>query len=74
MSVSAIKVYEIFKNRFSEVEVNAVIEYFEGKAEEKYIQKKDVLGTKQDVSEAKTDIIEWMFILGRSGGSNYSDC
>ncbi len=63
MSSTEIKVYEIFKSRFSEAEAKTVLDYLEEKTEEKYAQKKDILATKQDVSEAKTDIIKWMFIF-----------
>ena len=67
MSAIELKVYEIFKRRFSEQEDTTVIEYFEAKAEEKYEQKKDILATKQDIAEtkqeiaaAKVDLIKWM--------------
>ncbi len=63
MSSLELEVYEIFKNRFTEKEASKVIEYFEAKAEEKYLQKKDTLATKQDISEAKADVIKWMFIF-----------
>jgi hypothetical protein len=63
MSALELKVYEIFKSKFSEEEAATVIEYFEAKAEQKYEQKKDTLATKSDISEAKTDIIKWMFIF-----------
>lgn len=63
MNALKLKVYEIFKSKFSEQEAATVIEYFEAKAEQKYVEKKDVLATKQDLSEAKADIIKWMFIF-----------
>ena len=70
MSALELKVYEIFKSKFSEQEASIVIEYFEAKAEEKYEQKKDVLLTKQDkielvekIEASKSDIIKWMFIF-----------
>lgn len=63
MSALELQVYELFKNRFSETEARLIVEYFEAKAEEKYQQKKDILATKQDVSEAKADIIKWSFVF-----------
>jgi len=71
MSSLELEVYEILKNRFSDKEAAKVIEYFEFKAEGKYLQKKDVLATKQDIAEAKTDIIKWMFIfwIGQLGAT-----
>jgi hypothetical protein len=65
-----LKIYEIFKARFSEQEAASVIEYFEQKAEQKYIENKDVLTTKEDIGQlkkeieaSKSDIIKWMFIF-----------
>ena len=63
MSALELKVYEIFKSKFSEQEAAIVIEYFESNAEQKYVGKKDLLSRKQDLSEAKADIIKWMFIF-----------
>lgn len=40
MSALELKVYEIFKSKFSEQEAAIVIEYFEAKAEQKYVEKK----------------------------------
>ena len=56
MSSIDLKIYELFKKRFSEEEAKLVIEYFESKAEEKIKQKKDVFLTKDD----KVDLIKWM--------------
>ncbi len=63
MSTLELKAYEVLKTKLGEQEATTLIEYFEAKAEEKYIQKKDVLATKQDLSETKADIIKWMFIF-----------
>ncbi len=56
MSSLDLKIYELFKKRFSEDEANLVIEHFEAKAEEKIKQKQDVFLTKDD----KVDLIKWM--------------
>jgi len=56
MSALELKVYEIFKSKFSEEEAATVIEYFEEKAEQKIQQKKEVFLTKDD----KIDLIKWM--------------
>lgn len=56
MSSLDLKVYELFKKRFSEEEANLVIEYFESKSEEKINQRKDIFLTKDD----KVDLIKWM--------------
>lgn len=57
MSALDIKVYELFKTRFSEEEARTVIEYFEAKSEEKIQQKKDVFLTK----DYKVDIIKSIY-------------
>ena len=62
MSALELKVYEIFKTRFSEQEASMVIEYFEAKSEEKIQAKKDVFLVKDD----KVDMIKWMFIFWAS--------
>lgn len=63
MSALELKVYEIFKNKLGEKEAETIIEYFEAKAEAKYLEKRDVLATKEDLANTKTDIIKWMFIF-----------
>jgi hypothetical protein len=60
MSTLDLKVYEIFKSKLGEKEAEIVLEYFESKTESKYQEKKDVLATKQDLSESKVDMIKWM--------------
>jgi len=68
MSTLELKVYEIFKSKFSEQEAATVIEYFDVKTEQKFLEKKDTFLTKQDkidliekIETSKTDIIKWMF-------------
>ena len=63
MSTLELKVYEIFKNKLGEKEAETVIEQFEAKAEEKYMQKKDVLATKEDLANVKADMIKWFVAL-----------
>lgn len=76
MNAAEIKVYEIFKQRFNEKEAEAVIEYFETKAEEKINHKRDIFLTKDDkveilekLANTKAEIIKWLFIfiIGQTG-------
>lgn len=60
MSSLELKVYEIFKSKFSEQEAATVIEFFESKAEQKIQQKKDVFLTKDD----KVDIMRSIYVVG----------
>jgi hypothetical protein len=71
MSSLELKVYEIFKSRFSETEASQVIEYFQAKTEEQIQQKKDVFLTKDDkvelidrINKAKVETIIWMVGTG----------
>jgi len=74
MSILALKVYEIFKTRFSEPEAAAILEYIDKKTQKKYEEKKDIFATKEDTSklmkelrvemrEIKADMIKWIFIF-----------
>jgi hypothetical protein len=61
MSTLELKVYEIFKVKLGEKEAAKVLEYIEAKTEKKIADKKDVLATKEDLANAKVDIIRWVF-------------
>jgi len=63
MNSVEIKAYEVFKSKFGEKEAELVMEYLDAKAETKFVEKKDILATKADLSEVKSDIIKWMFIF-----------
>jgi len=60
MSTLVLKVYEMFKTRFSETEANLVIEYFDAKAEEKINRKNDTFLVKED----KIELIKTIYIVG----------
>lgn len=71
MSTLDLKAYEIFKSKLGEKEAEIVIEYFESKADQKFVEKNNVLATKQDIAElradlegkialSKVDMIKWM--------------
>ena len=60
MSALELKVYEIFKSKFSEQEAATMIEYFDEKTEQKIQQKKDVFLTK----DGKVDIMRSIYIVG----------
>ena len=70
MSTPELKVYGIFKASQCEPEAAAVLEYIDKKTEKKYEKKKDILATKEDLTnlrvemrEIKADTINWMFIF-----------
>lgn len=74
MHVAEIELYEILKEKVGEREAKTLVEYIETKVEKKFEEKKDLLATKEDLANLKTelmvqiektrsDIIKWMFIF-----------
>jgi hypothetical protein len=61
MSSLELKAYEIFKTKPGETEAATILEWVEEKSDKKIAEQKDVLATKQDISEAKVEIMRWMF-------------
>ncbi len=64
-----LKVYDLFKARFSEDEARTVIEYIETKTEEKVQQKKDIFLTKDDKVDIMraiyaTNLIQFLATIG----------
>ena len=62
-SISSIEMYTILKGKLGETEAKALTEYVDTKVEKSLEKEKDVLATKVDLAEAKSDIIKWMFIF-----------
>ena len=60
MVVSDIKLYELLKAKLGEQEAEAFIQILEKKVDQKFEEAKLTLATKQDVSQAKLDIVKWM--------------
>ncbi len=70
MSALELKVYDLFKRRFSEDEAKLVIEFFDAKADQKYDQKKDILLTKEDkielvgkIESSKVDVLKSIYLV-----------
>ena len=62
-AISSIEMYNILKVKLGEKEAKALTEYVESKVENSIKKEKDVLATKLDLSETKSEIIKWMFIF-----------
>ena len=62
-AISNIEKYNILKVKLGEKEAKALTEYVESKVENSIKKEKDVLATKLDLSETKSEIIKWMFIF-----------
>ena len=74
MQIAEIELYEILKSKVGEKEAKTLVEYIEAKVEKKFEDKKDILATKEDLANLKTelmvqiektrsDIIKWMFLF-----------
>lgn len=62
-SISSIEMFTILKGKLGESEAKALTEYVESKVERSIEKEKDVIATKVDLAETKSDIIKWMFIF-----------
>ena len=62
-AVSRIEMFTMLKGKLGESEAKALTEQVESKAEKPILKEKDVLATKVDLAETKSDIIKWMFIF-----------
>ena len=63
IAISIIEMYNILKGKLGESEAKALTEYVENKIEHSFEKQKDVLASKVDLAETKSDIIKWMFIF-----------
>ena len=63
MHVAEIELYEILKTKLGEKEAKTLVEYIETKVEKKVEDKRDILATKEDLANVKSDIIKWMFLF-----------
>lgn len=63
MHVAEIELYEILKTKIGEKEARTLVEYIEANIEKRLEEKKDVLATKEDLANVKSDIIKWMFLF-----------
>jgi len=53
MYAAEIELYEILKPKIGEKEARTLVEYIETRVERKFEEKKDVLATKQDITDLK---------------------
>lgn len=70
MQVSEIQLFQILKEKVGEEQAKTLAEYVETKIEKQFDLKKDVLATKQDISDLKlemanhkSEMIKWMFLF-----------
>ncbi len=63
VALSSIEMYNILKKKLGDNEAQALTEYVESKVEKSIEKEKDILATKVDLAETKSDIIKWMFLF-----------
>jgi hypothetical protein len=61
MVVSEIQLYELLKSKIGEREAEAFVELLDKKVDKKFEDGRLLLATKEDLANAKTDIIRWVF-------------
>lgn len=63
-TTQAIELYKILSRHFkNEEEATLIVRDIEQIIADKFDERKDVLSTKEDLANAKADIIKWMFIF-----------
>ncbi len=60
MVVSEIELYELLKAKIGDKEASAFVQILEKKVDKKFDEAKQVLATKQDVTQSKLDMVKWM--------------
>jgi len=60
MVVSEIELYELLKAKIGEKEAAAFVDILDKKVDKKFDDAKLTLATKQDVTQAKLDMVKWM--------------
>lgn len=63
MVVSEIQLYELLKAKLGEKEASAFIEIVEKRVEKKFDENKNILATKEDLANTKSDILRWTFVF-----------
>ena len=71
MVVSETTLFNTLKTKLGEQEAQTVVEGIKSAVKEEFEVKKEILATKQDLSEVKAEIIKWMFIfwIGQLGAT-----
>ena len=60
MVVSEIELCELLKAKIGEKESYALVDILDRKVEKKFEESKQTLATKEDVTQAKLDMVKWM--------------
>jgi hypothetical protein len=60
-TISITDLYDLLSQKLGKKEAKTLVDFVEAKIENTMNEKARYLATKRDVSEAKSDIIKWMF-------------
>jgi hypothetical protein len=63
VQISSIDLFNLLKDKLGETEAKSLTEYIEVRVEKEIEKEKGHLATKADLSEAKSELIKWMFIF-----------
>jgi hypothetical protein len=63
MQITSIELYDMLKPKLGEKEEGSLVRFVETHADDTLKNKMDVLATKVQVADMRTDIIKWMFIF-----------
>ena len=61
ITISNIELYNLLRSKIGETEAKTLTEFIEVK--DSFEQEKSHLATKQDISEAKAELLKWMIVL-----------
>ena len=63
MIVSEITLFNTLKNKLGEQEAQVVVEGIKSAVKEEFDTIKDTVSSKEDIANAKAEMIKWMFIF-----------
>ena len=63
MVVSEIQLYELLKGKLGDKEASALVEIIETRIDKKFEENKNILATKEDLANTKSDILRWTFVF-----------
>jgi len=63
MQITSIDLYNMLKGKLGDKEAGSLVNYMETKTEELFLNKMNILVTKAELAEVKSDLIKWMFIF-----------
>jgi hypothetical protein len=60
MVISEIELYQILSEQLGEAKAKSLVQYVETKIDKRLDEKTNVFATKEDLANAKVDIIKWL--------------